>query len=120
MTSVAILPTAGHQGEVSYDAVAGDRRTHGRTAGEALDAMAAQLPEEAANTLIIVQYGRPDAFFTATQQGRLAELMERWRAARECDDTLPVQEQVELESLIAAEVTASARRSAALASALGK
>ena len=62
MTKVAILTIPSKNGEVSYSAVAGDKRTAGKTAGQALDALNAQLNNED-NTLIIVQNQRPDQFF---------------------------------------------------------
>jgi hypothetical protein len=42
----------------------------GRTAGEALDALAAQLPREDADTLVIVRNMGPDRFFGAAERGR--------------------------------------------------
>lgn len=57
MTTVAIFPIPHHQGEVSYQAVAGAQQSEGRTAGEALDALTAQLPEGSAGTLVVVQHG---------------------------------------------------------------
>lgn len=56
---------------------------------------------------------RPDRFFTTEQQQRLAELMTRWRAARDRQTSFSPEEQAELESLVAAEVRASADRAAA-------
>ena len=53
---------------------------------------------------------RPDRFFDARQQQRLAELMERWRAARDAGTEPPAEEQAELEALIEEEVRASGRR----------
>ena len=44
-----------------------------------MDALAAQLDQSEAGTLIVVQQMRPDRFFTADQQQRLDELMVRWR-----------------------------------------
>lgn len=115
MTKVAILPVPTEKGSVSYCAVAGDKQSHGKTAGEALDALTAQLSEDEAGTLVIVQSLRPDRFFNAAQQQRLAELMGRWRAARDKGETLPVDEQSELEALMQAELRATADRVAALA-----
>lgn len=115
MTKVAILPIPTKKGGVSYRAVAGDKQSQGKTAGEALDALTAQLSEDEASTLIIVQSLRPDCFFNATQQRRLAELMERWRTARDKGKTLPVDQQSELEALVEAELRASADRATALA-----
>lgn len=42
MTTVAILPLSDASGERIYRAIAGDKQSIGRTAGEALDALAAQ------------------------------------------------------------------------------
>ena len=61
-----------------------------------------------------------DSFFTEVQQQRLATLMARWRIARDQEDTLPPEEQEELETLIAAELQASTTRAALLADALGR
>jgi hypothetical protein len=114
MTKVAILPIPTETGGVSYRAVAGDKHSEGKTAGEALDALTAQLSEEEVGTLVIVQSLRPDRFFSAAQQQRLAELMGRWRVARDKGETLPTEEQAELEALIEAELRAAADRAAAL------
>lgn len=115
MTRVAILPVPSEKGDFAYRAVAGDKQSHGKTAGEALDALTAQLSEGEASTLVIVQSLRPDRFFSAAQLQRLAELMARWRAARDMGETLPVDEQSELEALVEAELRAAARRAGALA-----
>lgn len=120
MTKVAILPIPTEQGDLSYHAIAGTKHAQGKTAGEALDALTAQLSADEANTLVIVQSLRPDPFFNAAQQGRLAALMTRWRTARDQGKTLPVTEQTELEALIEAELRASAARTSALADALGR
>jgi hypothetical protein len=84
MTTVAILPEATEAG-TTYRAVAGEKQSVGRTAGEALDALTAQLSDEEAGTLVVVQNLRPDRFFTAAQQDRLSELMSRWRTARDTE-----------------------------------
>src|SRR5688572_1705640 len=57
----------GDAGSLLYRAVAGRNQTMGRTAGEALDALAMQLPREDADTLVIVRNMSPDRFFTAEQ-----------------------------------------------------
>ena len=103
-----------------YRAIAGEKHAQGKTAGEALDALTAQLSADEASTLIIVQSLRPDRFFTAAQQQRLDALMARWRTMRDQGATLPADEQAELEALIAVELRASAARAAALADALGR
>ena len=53
---------------------------------------------------------QPDEFFTAKQQKQLGELMARWRVARDTGQTLPTEEQMELEELIEVELAASAKR----------
>ena len=120
MTKVAILPIPNEQGTLSYRAIAGEKHAQGKTAGEALDALTAQLSADEASTLIIVQSLPPDRFFTAAQQQRLDALMARWRTLRDQGVTMPADEQAELEALIAAELQASAARAAALADALGR
>jgi len=115
MTRVAILPIPSETGIVSYCAVAGDRHSQGRTVGEALDALTAQLPQDESGTLVIVQSLRPDRFFSAVQQQRLAELMERWRSARDRGDALSAEEQRELLALIETELRAAMDRAAAIA-----
>jgi hypothetical protein len=120
MTSIAILPVPGKQGGVAFEAVAGTQRSEGRTAGEALDALTAQFPEDTGSTVVVVQYGRPDRFFTAAQQQRLAELMERWRSARDRGEVLEEAEQAELDALIDAELAGSGARAAAMADASGR
>lgn len=79
-----------------------------------MDALTAQLFEDEAATLVIVQSLRPDRFFNAAQQQRLAELMERWHKVRDRGETLPTDQQAELDVLVEAELSASADRAAAL------
>ena len=117
---VAIFPEPTTYGEVEYRAIAGGRQAIAKTAGAALDAVAAQLPADAAGTLIIVQNHFPDPFFTARQQERLAELMARWRASRDAGSSLPPAEQAELDALVEAEVRASGERAAILLDDLAK
>jgi hypothetical protein len=114
MTKVAILPIPTEKGNISYRAVAGDRQSHGRTAGEALDALTAQLSDDETSTLVIVQNLRSDRFFNTSQQQRLAELMDRWRTARDKGESLPTDQQAELEALTEVELGAAAGRAAAL------
>jgi len=120
MTKVAILPVPSEKGVVSYLAVAGDKHSQGSTVGEALDALTPQLSIDEAGTLIIVQSLRPDRLFNAEQQNRLANLMERWRVARDRGETLPVAEQSELETLVEAELHAAGRRAAVLGDELSR
>lgn len=114
MTSVAIMPVTKTGGEIRFYALAGDKESHGRTPGAALDALTDQMAEEDLNTLIIVQNFRSDRFFDARQRQRLMELMDRWREARDAGAALPPSTQAELDALIEAELRASADRTAAL------
>jgi len=118
MTKVAILPVLTGRGGIYYRALAGDRRSQGKTAGEALDALTLQLSDDKTGTLVIVQSRRPDCFFGAVRQQRMAELMEHWRLARDRGETLPAEEQSELEALVETELRASADRTDALANEL--
>lgn len=114
MTTVAILPISDASGEISYRAIAGDKYSVGKTAGQALDALTAQLDETEFTALLIFQSFRPDPFFSAEQQERLLELMNLWRAARDQEQELPPPQQAELDQLVEAELRAAAARTAAL------
>jgi hypothetical protein len=105
MTTVTILPEKSD----SYRALAGDKESVGRTAGEALDALASQLEDEESGTLIIVQNRKADKFFNAAQQERLTELMQLQR-----DGILSMPEKGELESLVEAELDGARQRATAL------
>jgi hypothetical protein len=114
MTTITIIPESPGSPPTSYRAVARNAQAVGKTAGEALDALTLQLPEEEAGTLVVVQSWRPDEFFTAAQQARLQELMARWRVARDAGASLPPEEQAELDALVEAELRAATARAAAL------
>ena len=114
MTKVAILSVPIENGGVSYYAMAGEKRSFGHTAGEALDSLTSQLAHEETGTLVIVQSRQPDRFFNIRQQQRLSELMKRWRAARDQGRSLPPGEQAELTELVDSELRASAARSEAM------
>lgn len=101
MTTITILPEKSD----SYRAVAGDKESTGRTAGEALDALTSQLEDEESGTLVIVQNYKPDQFFNAAQQERLTELMQLHKA-----DKLSPEEENELESLVEAELNGAQQR----------
>jgi hypothetical protein len=115
MASVAIFSVGADGGDAFYHAVAGDKQSDGRTAGEALDALTAQLPMVEAATLVVIQNFKPDRFFNAAQQQRLESLMDQWRRARDAGTTLPPDLQAELEALVETETRASGNRMAALA-----
>jgi hypothetical protein len=114
MVTVSIVPEVPGGPEPTYRAIAGTRQSTGRTPGAALDALTPQLSEAETGTLVIVQQLRPDRFFTAEQQQRLAELMQRWRTARDQHTTLPPEEQAELEALVEAELRGATERAAAM------
>ncbi len=118
MTTVAILPVATSAGRMEYQAVSGARLAVGNSAGQALDALAAEYPEMETEGLVLVQRFRPDQFFPAEQQHRLEDLMRRWREARDRGQSLSEAEGAELESLVAAEFEATARRATAIAQGL--
>lgn len=105
MTTITITP----EKTDSYRAITGNKESTGRTAGEALDALTSQLSADESGTLVIVQNHKADGFFSAVQQERLTELMQR-RSAR----PLSTVEERELESLIEAELDGARRRAAAL------
>jgi hypothetical protein len=110
MTRVTVLREDSGTREATYRAAGGHVQAAGRTAGEAVDALAARLPDEEAGTLLIVRDLRPDRYFTAEQRRRLDELMARWRAARDAGGTFPAEERAELERLVEEEVRAAAER----------
>lgn len=120
MTRVAILPEAAESGRTTYRAISGQQQSIGKTAGEALDALTASMPDQRTSTLVIVQHQRPDEFFGAQEQARLKELMLRWRAARDGGPAFAPEEQRELDSLVEAETHAAGRRSAAVLKELEK
>lgn len=114
MTTVAILPISDVNGEKSYRAIAGDKYSVGKTAGQALDALTAQLDEVAFSTLLVIQSFRPDPFFNAEQQERLSELMSLWRLAQNQGQELSPEQQSELDALVETELRAATARTAAL------
>src|SRR6266446_4022870 len=93
MTTIAIVPQTGDAVERSYRAVAGTVHSEGGTVGEALDALTSKVGEPEGTTLVIVQRGCPDSFFSMAQQQRLEELVARWRQARDGKTRLTEDEQ---------------------------
>ncbi|MEW5859178.1 MAG: hypothetical protein AB1861_17630 [Cyanobacteriota bacterium] len=65
-------------------------------------------------TLLLIQSFRPDWFFSAGEQQHLSELMSLWRTARDEGQTLPPEQQAELDKLVEAELKAATARTAAL------
>jgi len=113
VTTVAILAESEH-GETKYRAIAGMQQSVGNTPGQALDAIAATLPQGDAGTLVVVQQFRPDSFFSEAERHRLEFLMSRWRIVRDRGSTFLESEHRELESLIDAEIRAATARAAAV------
>ena len=114
MTTVSILPISSVSGEKSYRAIAGDKQWVGKTAGQALDGLTAQLGESGFSALLVIQSFHPDPFFSADQQKRLSELMDLWRVARDRGETLLLEQQAELDNLVDAELKAATARTTAL------
>jgi hypothetical protein len=102
-----------------FSAISGKTKSVGKTIGEAIDALTKQNPHET-NQVIYVQDFQPDEFFTAKQQQRLSELMQKWRLARDNNLEFSTEEQSELEKLIEAELEGSGNRVAKIAEKLGK
>lgn len=120
MNTISVVPFDPQSVPTRFRAVAGDKQSVGPTVGQALDALQTELGQSAETTLVVVQPMTTDEFFPAAQRDRLAELMARWRAARDTGGTLPPNEQAELDELAQAEVTAAGRRAAALLQQLPK
>jgi hypothetical protein len=74
MTKVAVYHEPVDSEALPYRAVSGRNTAMGRTAGEALDALASQLPVTDGDTFVIVRTMSPDRFFSAQQRRRLEEL----------------------------------------------
>ena len=100
---------------LSYRGLAGDKQSLGNTPGEALDALTPQLTDDGTGLLVVVQSLRPDRFFGAEQQRRLAELMGHWRTAQDQGKSLSPAQQAELDALVEAELRASVDRAAVFA-----
>jgi hypothetical protein len=114
MTKIAMFHERAGTDQTAFHAVAAGSHATGRTAGEALDALASQIPDNASDTLIIVRSLHPDSFFDVAQRQRLEQLMSRMRSARDAGQSLDADERAELRSLIDAEVQAASERAAAL------
>lgn len=99
--TISILP----ENYNGFRAVAGDKQSTGRTAGEALDRLDDQLSGEENGTLVIVQNRRADIFFSESERQRLTGLMNRCAAQK-----LTSAEEAELERLIETELDGASRR----------
>ncbi len=120
VTKVAVYHEPADPACLPFRAAAGRNQAQGRTAGEALDALASQLPDDEVDTLVIVRSMSPDRFFSAEQRQRLEHLMALNREAQAANTSLSAEAQAELEQLIDAEVRATTARAAALLDQLGR
>jgi hypothetical protein len=110
MTKVAVYHESADSNSMSYRAVSGGNHAMRRTAGEALDALASQLPKRDAETFVLVRNMSPDRFFSDERRRRLEELVELRREAFALKSTLSAPEEAELELLVDAEVRAATER----------
>ena len=113
VTTIAIYPDRSSV-EPRYRAVAGDHEAVGKSAGEALDAVTAQLSDTESGALLVVRPAPTDAFFPEDRRARLEELMNDWRSARDSGVSLLPANQAELNQLVSEELEAARRRAAAL------
>lgn len=107
MRTVLVIPD--YQNGKNFRAYSGEKESFGKTVGEAVDSLTSQF-ENGDETLYIVQRFSPDEFFTADQQKRLSELMDKLRGAQAGNQNFSIEEKEELERLIEAELEGSARR----------
>jgi hypothetical protein len=114
MQTISIETIATTNGDRVYRAAIGDRQSTGKTAGEALDALTVQMGNQEINGFLLLPSYQPDQFFTVQQQQRLTELMSIWRTARDRGETIPPEQQSELDDLIEAELYATAERAKAI------
>src|SRR6185437_2399346 len=103
MTRVAVYHEFAVPESMPYRAVSGRYQAMGRTAGEALDALASRFPQDDAHLVVIVRNMSPDRFFSAGQRGRLEALMASKREAIAGNSRLTAQEETELEQRVDAE-----------------
>jgi uncharacterized FlgJ-related protein len=111
MKTVVVLPN--NRNAENYRAISGKKTSFGKTIGEAIDSINEQLKNEP-NPVIFIQDFEPDEFFTAEQQQRLSELMEKLRQAQAGSYKMDAKEREELEALIDAELDGSAQRTEAM------
>lgn len=113
MKTVLVLPN--NENGKHFRAVSGEKESFGETVGEAVDALTVQLENGNDETLYVVQRWSPDEFFTAQQQKRLSELMQKLHDAQDRNEELLPEERKELEKLIETELEGSGRRAEKIA-----
>jgi hypothetical protein len=111
MKTISIKMVTTTNGERLYQAILGTQLSTGITAGEALDDLTAKMENQEINGFLFLQVNEPDQFFTAPQQERLAELKSLWQVARDQGNTLPIEQQTELDDLMVLEMDAVIGRS---------
>jgi hypothetical protein len=118
LTTIEIIQEQQESQPPRYRAMSGDQQAASPTPGQALDTLERMLAvhgkETQEGTRIIVQRFRPDAFFTAAQQARLQELMDRFHVACSTGQDLSPEEKLELEQLVDTEWQAAIERGAAI------
>jgi len=117
MNAISITRTETPEQGTRFHAQAarGGQLSVGRTMGEALDALTAQLDLTPYDSLFLVAEMKPDKFFTAQQIERLYGLREKLE-----NGTLTDSEDAEFTALVEAELLGSARRIAAISDALAE
>ncbi len=120
MTRVSIYHEPVDPDCMAFHAMAGEKRGRGRTAGEALDALSAQLPKDESGTLVIVQSMASDRFFVEEPRRRLEQLMALKREALALGRALSSEEEADLERLVDAETRATTARAVALMQLVGR
>lgn len=113
MRTVLVIPD--YQNGKNFRAVSGAKESFGKTVGEAVDSLTKQLENGGDETLYIVQRWSPDEFFSAEQQKKLSELMQKLHESEEGKEELLPEEREELEKLIEAELEGSGRRAEKIA-----
>jgi hypothetical protein len=111
MKTITIVPENANR----FRAVSNGIESVGSTAGEALDAISAQIEDADENTLIIIKRNNPDRFFNAEQKERLATLMQLKEAGK-----LSEVEKTELEKLVETELKGATNRAEYLLNELKK
>lgn len=109
MPTISVLPDD-PAAPTHFRAVGGGKQFVAPTVGGAVGGLSAELGPPTETTLVVVQPMKPDRFFTAEQQSRLAELMTAWRSARDTGTAFPPADQHELDALVRQELAAATER----------
>ena len=113
MRTVLVIPD--YQNGKNFRAISGEKESFGNTIGEAVDSLTEQLENGSDETLYVVQRFSPDEFFTAEQQKRLSELMNKLHLTQQGKQEFSTEEKAELEKLIETELEGSTRRAKKIA-----